>query len=47
LQYAGIDGEVRFLAMVDRIEIWSKQALEELMAQSGGLGELMEEQFGQ
>ena len=47
LQYAGIEGDVRFLAMVDRIEIWSKHALEEVMAQSGGLGEAMEALFGQ
>lgn len=47
LQYAGIEGDVRFLAMVDRIEIWSKQALEEVMSASGDLGGQMEQMFGQ
>lgn len=47
LQYAGIEGDVRFLAMVDRIEIWSKQALEEVMSASGDLGSQMEQMFGQ
>ena len=46
LQYAGIEGDVRFLAMVDRIEIWSKQAFEELMNSNDGLGEEMENLFG-
>lgn len=46
LQYAGIESEVRFLAMVDRIEIWSKQALEELMNSTDDLGREMEEAFG-
>ena len=46
LQYAGIESEVRFLAMVDRIEIWSKQALEELMSSTDDLGHEMEEAFG-
>ncbi len=47
LQYAGIEGDVRFLAMVDRIEIWSKKALEEVMNASGDLGSQMEQMFGQ
>lgn len=47
LQYAGIEGDVRFLAMVDRIEIWSKQALEDVMSASGDLGCQMEQMFGQ
>ena len=34
LQYAGITSEVRFLAVVDRIEIWSKDALDALMAEA-------------
>lgn len=46
LQYAGIEGDVRFLAMVDRIEIWSKQALEELISQNDGLGGELEALFG-
>ena len=46
LQYAEIESDVRFLAMVDRIEIWSKQALEELMNNSGDLGDEMEAAFG-
>ncbi|MBQ6964976.1 MAG: division/cell wall cluster transcriptional repressor MraZ [Bacteroidaceae bacterium] len=47
LQYAGIESEVRFLAMLDRIEIWSKQALEEVMNQSATLGNDMEAMLGQ
>ncbi|NLV52052.1 MAG: division/cell wall cluster transcriptional repressor MraZ [Bacteroidales bacterium] len=47
LQYAGIEGEVRFLAMMDRIEIWSKQVLDDLVANSGDLGEELEATFGQ
>ena len=46
LQYAGIGSDVRFLAMVDRIEIWSKTALEEVMSQSDTLGEELEKEFG-
>ena len=37
---------MRFLAMVDRIEIWSKQALDELMDDSADLGDEMEAAFG-
>lgn len=47
LQYAGIESDVRFLAMVDRIEIWSKQALEEVKAQNEDLGQELENMFGQ
>ena len=46
LQYAGIEGDVRFLAMVDRIEIWSKQALEDVKMQNENLGEELEAMFG-
>lgn len=46
LVYAGIEGEVRFLAMDDRIEIWSKQALDDLMSQSDDLGSNLEGLFG-
>jgi MraZ protein len=46
LQYAGIESDVRFLAMVDRVEIWSKQALEEVMSQADNLGEELESMFG-
>ena len=43
LQYAGITSEVRFLAGVDRIEIWSKDALDALMAEAdGNLGDDIE-----
>lgn len=43
LQYAGITCEVRFLAVVDRIEIWSKDALDALMAEAdGNLGDDIE-----
>ena len=43
LQYAGITSEVRFLAVVDRIEIWSKDAIDALMAEAdGNLGDDIE-----
>lgn len=43
LQYAGITSEVRFLAVVDRIEIWSKDSLDALMAEAdGNLGDDIE-----
>ena len=43
LQYAGITSEVRFLAVVDRIEIWRKDALDALMAKAdGNLGDDIE-----
>ena len=43
LQYAGITSEVRFLAVVDRIEIWSKDALDALLAEAdGNLGDDIE-----
>lgn len=47
LQYAGIEGDVRFLAMVDRIEVWSKQMFEALMEQCDALGGEMEQKFGE
>ena len=47
LQYAGIESDVRFLAMVDRIEIWSKEALDEVMSGGVDLGSEMESMFGQ
>ena len=37
MQYADIVSEVRFLAMVDRIEIWSRDALDSLMAEADGV----------
>ena len=47
LQFAEIGDYVRFLAMIDRIEIWSKQALDELMADREELGDDLERMFGQ
>ena len=47
LQYAGIEGDVRFLAMVDRVEVWSKQMFEALMEQCDILGGEMEQRFGE
>lgn len=47
LQYAGITSEVRFLAVVDRIEIWSKDALDALTAEAdGNLGDDIEGRMG-
>lgn len=47
LQDSGIENEVRFLAIDDRIEIWSKQVLEEMEKDSGNLGDELEALFGQ
>lgn len=47
LQDTGIENEVRFLAIDDRIEIWSKQALEEIEKNSGNLGNELEALLGQ
>lgn len=47
LQDAGIENEVRFLAVDDRIEIWSKAALEEIEKNSGCLGDELESLLGQ
>lgn len=46
LQDAGIENEVRFLAIDDRIEIWSKQMLEEVEKNAGGLGDDLEALLG-
>jgi len=46
MQYAGIAADVRFLAMDDRIEVWSKEILDALMADSEGLGAELEELLG-
>lgn len=47
LQYAEITTDVRFLALVDRIEIWSKHSFEEMLAQGSSLGADIEMRFGQ
>ena len=47
LQDTGIENEVRFLAIDDRIEIWSKQALEEIEKNSGNIGDELEALLGQ
>lgn len=47
LQYADINTDVRFLAMVDRIEIWSRQCYDAMMAQEHDLGDDIEIKFGQ
>lgn len=39
LQYAGIEQEVRFLAVDDHIEIWDKTAIETMLAAENNLGE--------
>lgn len=46
LQYAGIESDVRFLAVDDKIEIWSKQALEDIAKENEALGTDLEELFG-
>lgn len=47
LQDTGIENEVRFLAIDDRIEIWSKSALEEIEKNSANLGDELEALLGQ
>lgn len=47
LQDAGIENEVRFLAIDDRIEIWSKAGLEEIEQSAGDLGAEIEALLGQ
>lgn len=39
LQYAGITTDVRFLAVDDRIEIWSKENLETALSDDDSLGD--------
>lgn len=46
LQYASIEGDVRFLAVDDRIEVWSKSMLEGVMNESDELGANIEELLG-
>lgn len=46
LQYAGIESDVRFLAVDNRIEIWSKQALEDIAKENEELGADLEDLFG-
>lgn len=36
--YAGIEQDVRFLAVDDHIEVWEKEACEQALADSDGLG---------
>ena len=46
LLYAGIDSEVRFLAVDDRIEVWSKQAFDDMLSGCDDLGAELEAAFG-
>lgn len=46
LLYAGIGSDVRFLAVDDRIEIWSKENLDDHLSDDDTLGEEMESIFG-
>ena len=46
LEYAGIASDVRFLAVDERIEVWSKEALERLMAEGDSLGANLEALLG-
>ena len=43
LDYAGIDADVRFLAVDDHIEIWDKQRAEEILMQDVDLGEQLQD----
>lgn len=46
MQYAGIDADVRFVAVDDRIEIWSKQMLETVVGEGEELGCELENLLG-
>ncbi len=46
LQYAGIESDVRFLAMDDRIEVWNRQALEDIVNKSTEVGNSIEALLG-
>lgn len=46
LEYAGIASDVRFLAVDERIEVWSKEALDRLMAEGDSLGANLEALLG-
>jgi len=43
LQYAGIDQDVRFLAVDDHIEIWDKTKIEATLSAENNLGEDLQE----
>ncbi len=43
LQYAGIDQDVRFLAVDDHIEIWDKTKIESMLSAENNLGEDLQE----
>ena len=47
LEPAGIKNEVRFNGMYDTIEIWSKQAAEELLSKPEEVGKILEEMMKQ
>lgn len=46
LQYAEIGADVRFLAVDDKIEIWSKENLDALLSAEENLGSEIEKLFG-
>ena len=46
LAYADIKDDVRFLAMDDRIEVWSKESLNAITSDSSQLGEEMQSILG-
>lgn len=46
LQYASIENDVRFLAVDDRIEVWSKSVLEGMMEENDNLGDSLESLLG-
>lgn len=46
LQYAGIDADVRFVAVDNAIEVWSKEKLDEVLNQSAEVGDSIENLLG-
>lgn len=46
LQYAGIDADVRFVAVDNAIEVWSKERLDEVLNQSVDVGDSIENLLG-
>ncbi len=46
LQYAGIDADVRFIAVDNAIEVWSKEKLDEVLNRSVDVGDSIENLLG-
>lgn len=42
MQYAGIESDVRFVGLDNKIEVWSKDKLDELMEENMDLGQMLQ-----